>query len=99
MLVFYQQKLSRYSNHLTFLTRCIKNRIIPRDLRICPPVPTRGAQKDAELTSMHFLRERIQLTMKAKADAKKEAESKELSIRSTLSEKDVKSLLEQINAN
>ena len=94
-----QQKLACYSNHLTFLTRCIKNRIIPRDVRIHPPVPTRGAQKAAELTSMRFLRERISLTMRAKADVKKEADSEDCSIRSTLSEEDAKSLLEQINAN
>ena len=79
-----QQKLARYSNHLTFLTRCIKNRIIPKDLRVRPPVPTKGAQKAAELISMCFLRERIRLTMRAKADAKKEGELKECNIRSFL---------------
>ena len=28
------RKLARYTNHLTFLTRCIKSHIIPRDLRV-----------------------------------------------------------------
>ena len=76
-----QQKLARYTNHLTFLTRCIKNRIVPKDLRVRPPVPTKGARKAAELTSMRFLKERIRLTMSAKADAKREAESKERDIK------------------
>ena len=30
-------KLARYTNHLTFLTRCIKNRVVPKDLRVRPP--------------------------------------------------------------
>ena len=55
-------KLARYTNHLTFLTRCIKNRVVPKDLRVRPPVPTKGARRVAELASMRFLRERIRLT-------------------------------------
>ena len=31
------RKLARYTNHLTFLTRCIKNRVVPKDLRVRPP--------------------------------------------------------------
>ena len=65
------RKLARYNNHLTFLTRCIKSHIIPRDLRVQPPVPTKGACRVAELASMRFLRERIRLTQRAKGDAKK----------------------------
>ena len=30
-------KLARYTNHLTFLTRCIKNRVVPKDLQVRPP--------------------------------------------------------------
>ena len=53
------RKLARYNNHLTFLTRCIKSHIIPRDLRVQPLVPTKGARRVAEVASMRFLRERI----------------------------------------
>ena len=30
-------KLARYTNHLTFLTKCIKNRDVRKDLRARPP--------------------------------------------------------------
>ena len=79
------RKLARYANHLTFLTRCIKNHIVPRDLQVRPPVPTKGARRVAELASMRFLRERIRLAQRAKGDVKKEAESTSETITSTLS--------------
>ncbi len=81
-------KLARFTNHLTFLTRCIKNRIVPKDLQVRPPVPTKGARRVAELASMRFLRERIRLTQKAKADAKKEADSTSQSVTSAPSTED-----------
>ena len=92
-------KLARYTNHLTFLTRCIKNRVVPKDLRVRPPVPTKGARRIAELASMRFLRERIRLTQKAKGDVKKEAESTAESITSALSANDANRILEQIKTN
>ena len=55
------RKLARYANHLTFLTRCTKNHIVPRDLQVRPPVPIKGARRVAELASIRFLRERIRL--------------------------------------
>ena len=56
--------------HKVFLIRCVKNRIVPRDLRIRSPVPTKGARRVAELASFRLLQERIHLTQKAKGDAK-----------------------------
>ena len=44
-------KLARYTNHLTFLTKCIKNPIVPKDLQVRPPVPTRGACRLAKLAA------------------------------------------------
>ena len=87
-------KLARYINHLTFLSRCIKNRVVPKDLRVRPPVPTKGARRVAELASMRFLRERIRLTQKAKGDAKKDTESTAQSITSALSTNDANRILE-----
>ena len=92
-------KLARYTNHLTFLTRCIKNRVVPKDLRVRPPVPTKGAHRIAELASMRFLRERIRLTQKAKGDAKKDTESTAQSITSALLTDGANRLLEQIKTN
>ena len=93
------RKLARYTNHLTFLTRCIKNRVVPKDLRVRPPVPTKGARRVAELASMRFLRERIRLTQKTKEDAKKDTESTAQSITSALSTNDANRILEQIKTN
>ena len=92
-------KLARYINHLTFLTRCIKNRVVPKDLRVRPPVPTKGARRVAELASMRFLRERIRLIQKAKGDAKKDTESTAQRITSALSTNDANRILEQIKTN
>ena len=52
-------KLARYTNHLTFLTRCIKNRVVPKDLRVRPPgerirltqKATGDAKKETESTA------------------------------------------------
>ena len=65
------RKVARYANHLTFLTRCIKNHIVPKDLQIRPPVPTKGGRRVAEVASMRFLGERIRLTQRARKDVKK----------------------------
>ena len=92
-------KLARYTYHLTFLTRCIKDRVVPKDLRVRPPVPTKGAHRIAALSSMRFLRERIRLTQKAKGDAKKDTESTAQSITSTPSTNDANRILEQIKTN
>ena len=80
----FSSKLARFSNHLTFLTRCIKNRVGPKDLQVRSPVQTRGARRVAELASMRFLKKRIRLTQRAKGDAKKEAESTRQRITSSL---------------
>ena len=93
------RKSARYTNHVTFLTRCIKNRVVPKDLQVRPPVPTKGARRVAELASMRFLRERIRLTQKAKGDVKKEAESTAQSITSALSTNDANRILEQVKTN
>ena len=92
-------KLARYTNHLTFQLRCIKNRVVPKDLRVRPPVPTKGAWRVAELASMTYLRERIRLTQKAKGDAKKDTESTAQSITSALSTDDANRILEQMKTN
>ena len=52
-------KLARYTNHLTFLTRYIKNRVVPKDLRVRPPgerirltqKATGDAKKETESTA------------------------------------------------
>ena len=93
------RKLARYVNHLTFLTRCIKNHIVPKDLQIRPPVPTKGARRVAEVASMRFLRERIRLTQRARKDGKREAESTAQIITSALSAEDVAEVLDKIRSN
>ena len=47
----YSSKPSGYTNCLTFLTRCIKNRIVLKNLQVRPPVPTKGACRDADWSS------------------------------------------------
>ena len=93
------RKLARYSNHLTILTRCIKNQIVPRDLRVQTPVPTKGARRVAELASMRFLRERIRLTQRAKGDAKRETESTARDITAALTADKASEILEKIRVN
>ena len=48
------RKLARYTTHLTFLTKCIKNHIAPRDLQVRPKVPTEGRRRVAELVFMRI---------------------------------------------
>ena len=93
------RKLARFSNHLTFLTRCIKSHIIPRDLRVQPPVPTKGARRVAELASKRFLRERVRLTQRAKGDAKRETESTAEGITATLAANEASVIFEKIRVN
>ena len=52
-------KLARYSNHLIFCLRCKNAGIIPRSLRIKPPVRKGKALMIAERTSRAFLNERV----------------------------------------
>ena len=92
-------RLARYANDLTFLTRCIKNHIVPKDLQIRPPVPTKGARRVVEVASMRFLRERIRLTQRARKDVKREAESTAQSITSALSAEDAVEVLDKIRSN
>ena len=54
------QELEHYSNHLTFLIRCVKNRIVPRDLRLT--VAAKALAEYYELVFFRLLRERIRLT-------------------------------------
>ena len=93
------RKLARYNNHLTFFTRCIKSHIILRDLRVQPPVPTKGARRVAELVSMRFLSWRIRLTQRAKGDAKKETESTARDITAALTADEASDILEKIRVN
>nr|XP_054761190.1 uncharacterized protein LOC129267565 [Lytechinus pictus] len=77
--------LAKFSNHLTFLTRCIKAAVIPKDLRIKSPVHTRGARRAADNASLRFLRERIFLTRLTKEEARREVISTTKKIQTTLS--------------
>ena len=95
----FSRNLANYANRLTFLTRCIKNHIVPRDLQVWPPVPTKGARRVDELASTRFLRERIQLKQRAKGDVKKEVESTAQSVTSTLSAVDKAEELNKIRSN
>ena len=79
--------------------RCIKSHIIPRDLRVQPPVPTKGARRVAELASKRFLRERIRLTQRAKGDAKRETESTAEGITATLTANEASVIFEKIRVN
>ena len=92
-------KLARYANNLTFLTRCIKNHTVPKDLQIWPPVPTKGARRVAEVAFRRFLRERIRLTQRARRDVKREAKSTAQSITSGLSAEDAAEVLDNIRSN
>ncbi|XP_071505303.1 uncharacterized protein [Diadema antillarum] len=80
------KRLARFSNHLTFLTRCIKNSVIPKDLRVHPPVPTKKARLIAINTSRRFLRERIRLTRVTIKSIRSEIDSCTTRIRTTLAE-------------
>ena len=93
------RKLARFTNHLTFLTRCIKSHIFPRDLWVQPPVPTKGVRRVAELASKRSFRERIPLTQRAKGDVKKETESTARSITATPSAGEASEILENIRVN
>ena len=93
------RKLARYANHLTFLIRCVRNHVVPRDLRVCSPVPTKGGHRVAELASLRLLRERIRLAQRAKGNAMKDSHSTAKSITTTLSPKDASEILENISCN
>ena len=56
--------------HRVFLIRCVKNRIVPRDLRVRSPIPTKGARRVAEQASFRLLRERKRLTQRTEGDVK-----------------------------
>ena len=73
--------------------------IIPRDLWVPPPVPTKGACRVAELAFKRFLREQIQLTQRAKGDGKKETESIARSITAALFADEAREILEKIRVN
>ena len=89
------RKLARYANHLTFLIRCV----VPRDLRVRSPVPTKGGHRVAEIASLRLLRERIRLAQRAKGNAMKDSHSTAKSITATLSPKDASEILEKISCN
>ena len=54
-----RERLARYSNHVTFLTKCRTSGIIPNGLRVALPVLSRKANQIAVRTSQALLRERI----------------------------------------
>ena len=90
------KKHARYANHLTFLVRCVKNNVIPKDLRIKSPVPTKGARRAAELVAKRFLRERIRLTHRARDINMREVNATASQIRTTLSAEDSCEILTKI---
>ena len=55
----HRERLARYSNHLTFLTRCRSEGIIPNRLRIVMPVRSKEADRIAARASQALLRELI----------------------------------------
>ena len=55
----HRERLARYSNHLTFLTRCCSEGIVPNGLRIVVPVRSKEADRIAARASQSLLRERI----------------------------------------
>ena len=90
-------RLARFSNHLTFLVRCIKNAVVPKDLRVKPLVPTKGARRAAETASLRFLRERIQLTRRTKRAIQSEVDSTLKGIESTLTITDRSRMIQKID--
>ena len=54
-----RERLARYSNHLTFLTKCRTHGIIPQGLRVTLPVRSTQADNIAERTGQALVRERI----------------------------------------
>ena len=57
-------KLIHYTNHLTFLSRCIKNHIIPQDLLVQPSVPTIGTHRSLLIitpTGTHVVLKRLSI--------------------------------------
>ena len=93
------QELEHYSNHLTFLIRCVKNRIVPRDLRVRLTVAARALAEYYELAFFRLLRERIRLTQRAKGDAKTATELTKEKITSALSSKVASHILEKVSCN
>ena len=73
--------------------------IIPWDLWVPPPVPTKGACRVAELAFKRFLREQIRLTQRAKGDGKKETESIARSITAAPFADEAREILEKIRVN
>ena len=54
-----RERLARYSNHLTFLTKCRTHGIIPQGLRVILPVRSTQADNIAERTGHALVQERI----------------------------------------
>ena len=54
-----RERLARYSNHLTFLTKCREHGIIPNGLRVTLPVRSTKAENIAKRKSEAHVRERI----------------------------------------
>ena len=65
-----REKLARYSNHLTFLSRCRSHGFIPNGLKVHLPVKSEAADHIAERTSEALLRERIRTARRQKAITK-----------------------------
>ena len=89
------RNLARYANHLTFLIRYVRNHVIPRDLRVRSPVPTKGGHRVAKLASLRLLRERIRLAQRAKGNAMQDSHSTAKSITATHASE----ILEKISCN
>ena len=54
-----RERLARHNNHLTFLTRCRNEGVIPNGLKVSLPVKSTKADLIAHKTSKALLRERI----------------------------------------
>ena len=91
-------KLARCANHLTFLIRCLRNHVVPRDLRVRSSVPTKGGHRVAELASLRLLKERIRLAQRVKGNEMKISHSTAKSITTTLSPEDASEILEKISS-
>ena len=63
----YREKHARYSNHLTFLSKCRAQGIIPNGLKVALPVRSARANNIALKTSQALLRERIGNARRQKA--------------------------------
>ena len=80
-----REKLARYGNHLTFLLRCRRYKVIPNGLRVRLPINSKKGNRIAERTNEAVLRERISEARRKKARIEREINTSESHLKGALS--------------